>query len=80
MGHMACTEPQCLYKGALYLYYNIDDLSSGLGYMEAFTEQPYIWCCHLRTFVCTIKKKKERKKEPLTISCLQAHCGLQFVL
>jgi hypothetical protein len=22
MGHMACTEPQCLYKGALYLYLN----------------------------------------------------------
>jgi hypothetical protein len=21
MGHMACTEPQCLYKGALYLYF-----------------------------------------------------------
>ena len=20
MGHMACTEPQCLYKGNLYLY------------------------------------------------------------
>ena len=20
MGHTACTEPQCLYKGALYLY------------------------------------------------------------
>ena len=20
MGHMTCTEPQCLYKGALYLY------------------------------------------------------------
>ena len=21
MGHTACTEPQCLYKGALYLYH-----------------------------------------------------------
>jgi hypothetical protein len=21
MGHMACTEPQCLYRGALYLYF-----------------------------------------------------------
>ena len=21
MGHTACTEPQCLYKGELYLYY-----------------------------------------------------------
>jgi len=40
------------------IYYNIDDLNSDLGHMEAFTEQPYIWCCHLRTFVCTIKKKK----------------------
>jgi hypothetical protein len=23
MGHTACTEPQCLYKGALYLYLTI---------------------------------------------------------
>jgi len=22
MGRTACTEPQCLYKGALYLYHN----------------------------------------------------------
>jgi hypothetical protein len=43
--------------------------------MEAFTEQPSIWSCHLRTFVCTISKK-----EPLAISCLQSRCGLQFVL
>jgi hypothetical protein len=23
MGHMSCTEPQCLYKGALFLYMTI---------------------------------------------------------
>ena len=24
MGHAACTEPQCLYKGALYLYLMVE--------------------------------------------------------
>ena len=24
MGHTACTEPQCLYKGALYLYLTVE--------------------------------------------------------
>ena len=28
MGHTACTEPQCLYKGALYLY--ICKISEGI--------------------------------------------------
>jgi len=23
MGHMACTEPQCLYKGALHLFFYV---------------------------------------------------------
>ena len=40
------------------IYYNVDVLNSGTGCMEAFTEQPSIWCYHLRTFVCTISKKK----------------------
>jgi hypothetical protein len=57
-------------------YCNVDDLNSGLGSMEAFTEQPSLWSCHLRTFVCTISKKKEA----FTLSCLQSRCGLQFVL
>jgi len=30
MGRTACTEPQCLYKGALYLYL----LSSLLGHVD----------------------------------------------
>ena len=31
MGHMACTEPQCLYKGALYLHLYKQKLSLLLG-------------------------------------------------
>jgi len=27
MGCMACTEPQCLYKGALYLFFLLDIIS-----------------------------------------------------
>jgi hypothetical protein len=30
MGRTACTEPQCLYKGALYLTYLLNHPSSGL--------------------------------------------------
>ena len=41
MGRTACTEPQCLYKGALYIYlypYNLcDEDYSLLGYDAVFT-------------------------------------------
>ena len=31
MGRTACTEPQCLYKGALYLFFNLDIITARLG-------------------------------------------------
>ena len=43
-----------------HTYYKVDDLNWGLGCMEAFTEQPSLCSCHLRTFVCTFSKKKKR--------------------
>jgi len=49
------------------MYYNVDDLNSGLGSMEAFTEQACIWCCHLGTFCCTVSGGEG--KELCTISC-----------
>jgi hypothetical protein len=36
------------------IYYNADDLSSGLGCRENFTGHSYIWCCHLGAYRCTI--------------------------
>ena len=39
-------------------YCNVDDLNLGLGYMEAFTEQPSLWSCHLRTLFALFQKKK----------------------
>jgi hypothetical protein len=49
-----CPSAACAY--ILHMYSNADDLSSGLGCWENFTEQPSIWfwCCHLVTFCCTI--------------------------
>jgi len=29
MGHTACTEPQCLYKGALYLFLMVKEAYNG---------------------------------------------------
>jgi len=31
MGRMACTEPQCLYRGALYLYFFMQLFHGGRG-------------------------------------------------
>ena len=32
------------------MYYNVDDLHSGLCCVEMFDEQSSVWCCHLWTF------------------------------
>jgi len=47
MGHTACTEPQCLYKGDLYLFLVISvDAQSLLSYRECFAK--IIEClCHV---------------------------------
>jgi hypothetical protein len=44
------------------MYYNIVVLNFGLGCMEAFTEQPCIWCCHLRILFVLFKKKKNHSQ------------------
>jgi len=64
------------------LTFNVHDLNSSLRRMEALTEQPAIWCCHLRTCLHYFERERERqrKKKPATISCLQSRCDLQFVL
>jgi hypothetical protein len=56
MGRTACTEPQCLYKGVLYLYlypYNLcDEDYSLLVYDAVFTCIPLATSMSLRQLAC----------------------------
>jgi len=62
--------------------YNVCELNSGLGCMEAFTEWRFIWCCHLGTFVALFKKKKRNEHNQLFTVTWSAVCavGVSFVL
>jgi len=43
MGRTACTEPQCLYKGDLYLYlFKQEVVAAHIFFLLAFLEEPFI--------------------------------------
>ena len=51
MGFTACTEPQCLYKGDLYLFtLPLDSYSKDVGTLRPYTMNVRYICTHIKNY------------------------------